>query len=64
MGYMANQDALNWSSIQTGIRYGTVMAALNVSAFSVDNIKHVQRKDLDKMLKELINWTTGEHDGL
>lgn len=64
MGYLANQKEMTMPYIHSAVRYGTVLAALDVGAFSVENIKHTRMDAVMGMVDELIAWTGGERSGL
>ncbi len=57
MGYLANQPDLSPSVVKEAIRYGTALAARNVGAFSVENLKFLERTQLDNMVTDLKKWT-------
>ena len=56
MSYMATQPALNKGAIRNAVRFGTVLAALDVAAFSVEGIINLDYSDLQKKVNQLRNW--------
>lgn len=57
MGYLATQDHLDRESIRAAVRRGTVMAALNVEAFSVQGIIDRDPEIIRTRVLELEQWT-------
>lgn len=57
MGYMANQSELSLEAVKNAVRYGTVMAAMNVSAFSVQNLLNLQPGCIQNRVDMLLAWT-------
>ncbi len=57
MGYMANQSDLNQDTVKEAIRYGTVLAAMNVGAFSVDNLLNPQPGSIQNRVDQMKSWT-------
>ncbi|MBM4402947.1 MAG: sugar kinase [Candidatus Cloacimonetes bacterium] len=57
MGYLANISILDAESIKTAMRFGTVMAAVNVSSFSVEALAKIDTETIEHKYKELIGWT-------
>ncbi len=58
MAYLANYSLLKPSLIKEAVRYGTVMAALNVENFSVEGIKGRSRTEIDSLKDNLVKWTS------
>jgi len=58
MGYLADHDLLNHSIIKEAILYGTVMAAKNVSNFSIQGLTDIAKYELDSYKENLIKWTS------
>jgi sugar/nucleoside kinase (ribokinase family) len=56
MSYLATQDALNIKSIRNAVRFGTVLAGLNVGSFSVDGLVNLDFADLQAKVHKLRNW--------
>jgi sugar/nucleoside kinase (ribokinase family) len=57
MGYLANHPELNPETIKEAVRYGTVLAAMNVGAFSVDNLLNPQPGCIQNRVDQLKSWT-------
>lgn len=57
MGYLATQTELNKNTIRNAVRFGTVLAAMNVSDFSVNGLLNLEMADLQKKVHQLRNWT-------
>jgi sugar/nucleoside kinase (ribokinase family) len=57
MAYIANYPVLNSSHIRDAIRYGTVLAAMNVQDFSVQGIVGKNRSNIDACRERLVRWT-------
>nr|MDK2850894.1 hypothetical protein [Candidatus Cloacimonadota bacterium] len=57
MACLEGHGELNSAAIRDAIRYGTVMAALNVSEFSVAGILDLDRKLIDQYKEELCQMT-------
>ncbi len=58
MGYLANCDRLDHASIRQAVFHGTALAALDVSAFSVDGIKDLDKRMITSRVTELEKWTS------
>jgi len=58
MGYLADHDLLNHSIIKEAILYGTVVAAMNVSSFSIQGLTDITKCELDAYKENLIKWTS------
>lgn len=58
MAYLANHAVLSSSLIRDAVRYGTVLAAMNVQDFSIHGIAGKQRADIDADKERLIRWTS------
>lgn len=56
MSYLATQPELNKNTIRNAVRFGTVLAAMNVSSFSVDGLVNLEFSDLQKKVHQLRNW--------
>ncbi|MBP7206082.1 MAG: bifunctional hydroxymethylpyrimidine kinase/phosphomethylpyrimidine kinase [Candidatus Cloacimonetes bacterium] len=57
MSYLATQEELNKGVIRNAVRYGTVLAAMNVSEFSVQGLAHLEFSELRNKARQLRNWT-------
>ncbi|HNX37096.1 MAG TPA: PfkB family carbohydrate kinase [Candidatus Cloacimonadota bacterium] len=57
LGFLANGGSLDQEHIRKAVRYGTVMAALNVSDFSVYGMLGRTREEIDNMETNLREWT-------
>lgn len=57
MGYLATQTELSIDVVKAAIRYGTVLAAMNVSAFSVENLLHPLAGSIEAKVTQLRDWT-------
>ncbi len=58
MAYLANYSLLKPALIKEAVRYGTVLAAMNVSDFSVKGISGKSRAEIDSQKENLIKWTS------
>lgn len=58
MGYLANFDIINHAIIREAVLYGTVVAAMNVSDFSVNGLNGISKEEIDKSKELLVKWTT------
>ena len=56
MSYLATQDQLSKNAIRNAVRFGTVLAAKNVSAFSVDGLVNLEFSELQHKVHQLRNW--------
>ncbi|HNU54561.1 MAG TPA: PfkB family carbohydrate kinase [Candidatus Syntrophosphaera sp.] len=56
MSYLATQDELNKYVIRKAVRFGTVLAAKNVSALSVDGLVNLEFSELQQKVHQLRNW--------
>lgn len=56
MSYLATQDELNKNAVRNAVRFGTVLAAKAVSAFSVDGLVNLEFSELQKRVHQLRNW--------
>ncbi|MDZ4121001.1 MAG: PfkB family carbohydrate kinase [Candidatus Cloacimonadaceae bacterium] len=57
MGYLANQHTLSQNIVMEAVRYGTVLAAQNVGAFSINNLLEIDRNTIEKMVLDMKSWT-------
>ncbi len=58
MAFLANYPKLTPSLVREAIRFGTVMAAMNVQDFSVTGISGLDRSTIDACKENLIKWTS------
>jgi sugar/nucleoside kinase (ribokinase family) len=52
MGYLAEQENFETTTLKTALAYGTVVASFNVEDFSLERMKQVERKDIDRRMEE------------
>jgi len=52
MGYLAEQDNFDPTTLKTAMAYGTVVASFNVEDFSLDRMKTIERDDIEGRLSE------------
>lgn len=57
MSYLATQDKFDVPTLRWAVRYGTVMAALNVADFSVTGISQQDKGQITLKAKQLRDWT-------
>jgi len=57
MGFLGSQENTGLPEIKKGMAYGTVAAAYNVEAFSLDNLKNISRENLDTRYQALLKTT-------
>lgn len=58
MAYLANYSLLKPALIKEAVRYGTVLAAMNVSDFSIQGITGKSRSEIDDQKENLVRWTS------
>ena len=58
MAFLANHPVLNRELVQEAVRYGTVLAALNVQDFSVKGIIGKTRQEIETYKDQLVVWTS------
>ncbi len=58
MGYLTGHSELSLDVIKQATRYGTIIAALNVSSFSVDRLAVMDMNEIKTRNTELTKWTT------
>lgn len=58
MAYLANYSLLKPALIKEAVRYGTVLAAMNVADFSVRGISGKSRTEIDSQKENLVRWTS------
>ncbi len=58
MGYVAAQDAIAPQTLLAGMAYGTVVASLELEAFSLDKLRQITRADIDARFAEFLAMTT------
>ena len=56
LAYLCREGGLSDANIRIALRYGTVMAALNVSDFSVNGLISKDAKQIEEMQLRLKNW--------
>ncbi|QDU97753.1 PfkB family carbohydrate kinase [Lignipirellula cremea] len=52
MGYLAEKNNFDSSTLKEAMAYGTLVASFNVEDFSLDRMKGIERADLDRRLEE------------
>ena len=57
MGYLASSGNLSDEGLRRAIIFGSVMASFNVEAFSLDRLRHLDRKDIDDRFREFKRLT-------
>jgi sugar/nucleoside kinase (ribokinase family) len=57
MGYLASTNKTTFQEIKKGIVYGTVAASYNVEAFSLENLKRINKKSLNQRYREISKMT-------
>ena len=57
MGYLATRDTLSPDVIREAVLRGTVLAAKDVSSFSVDGIIQLDQSSINTMIDQLKVWT-------
>ena len=57
LGYLAQCGELTEANLRIAVRYGTVMAALDVSEFSVQGLVDTSMEEIDSMVNNLMRWT-------
>lgn len=56
MSYLSTQEDFNKNTIRNAVRFGTVLAALNVASLSVEGIINLDFAALQKKVHQLRNW--------
>lgn len=56
MSYLATRDELNKDALRNAVRFGSVLAAMNVGSFSVQGIVNLDPHELQKKVHQLRNW--------
>ncbi len=57
MGYLAKKNKLTVPNFKKAVIYGSILASFNVESFSVERIKSLSLKDINKRYKELKKLT-------
>ncbi len=57
MGFLSKSGKTDFTSIRKGVVYGTVVAAHNVEDFSLNRLKKISRKNVDKRYNEMLKMT-------
>lgn len=52
MGYLAQVDRPDLKAIKTAMAYGTIVASYNIESFTLNRLKEISRKDIDRRLAE------------
>lgn len=52
MGYLAEQDNFEPTTLKKALAYGVLVASFNVEDFSLDQMKKIERKDIERRLEE------------
>jgi len=52
MGYLAEQDNFEPTTLKTAMAYGTLAASFTVEDFSLDRLQQIEREDLDRRMVE------------
>jgi sugar/nucleoside kinase (ribokinase family) len=53
MGYLAQEDRTDFSSLKTAIACGTVVASFTIADFSLEGLNSINKSDIDKRLEIL-----------
>ena len=52
MGYLVQEDRVDNAALKTAMAYGTVVASFNVQGFGLDQMKEIERAEIDARLAE------------
>lgn len=52
MGYLTEKDDYNAETLKAAVAYGTVVASFNVEGFGLNQMKQIERADVDKRMEE------------
>ena len=52
MGYLAEKDNFEPTTLKEALAYGILVASYNVEDFSLDRMQKIEREDLDKRMGE------------
>ncbi|HEX7009713.1 MAG TPA: PfkB family carbohydrate kinase [Phycisphaeraceae bacterium] len=52
MGYLASTDRVDLPAIKRAMAYGTIVASFNIESFSLNRLKEISRRDIDRRLSE------------
>jgi sugar/nucleoside kinase (ribokinase family) len=58
MGYLAQVHKTDFESLKTAVAYGTVVASFTIADFSLDGLKRITRRDIDRRLDVLRKFTS------
>ncbi len=58
MGYLAQARKTDFATLKTAVAYGTVVASFTIADFSLDGLKKIARRDIDKRLEMLRKFTS------
>jgi sugar/nucleoside kinase (ribokinase family) len=58
MGYLAQARKTDFDTLKTAVAYGTVVASFTIADFSLDGLKKITRRDIDKRLQMLRKFTS------
>ena len=53
MGYIAQTDKTDFTTLKTAVAYGTVVASFTISDFSINGLTSIDRSDIDGRFEEL-----------
>ncbi|MFC1588396.1 PfkB family carbohydrate kinase [Planctomycetota bacterium] len=54
MGYLAQQDQIDSTTLKRSLIYGTTMASLNVESFSLNRLREISRQDVARRAQSFI----------
>ena len=52
MGYLAEQDKFDPTTLKEALAYGILVASFNVEDFSLDRMQNIEREDLHRRMEE------------
>ncbi len=55
MGYLAAQDRVDFTSLQTALAWGTIIASFTIESFSLDRLSNLTRGNIDE---RMVNFQT------
>jgi sugar/nucleoside kinase (ribokinase family) len=57
LGYIAQEQKVDFETLKTAVAYGTVVASFTISDFSLAGMQSITREDIEERLKELRKLT-------
>jgi sugar/nucleoside kinase (ribokinase family) len=58
MGYIGMKNKTDWATLKRAVIYGTAAASFAVEDFSIDRLRHITRKDVEKRVEAIKKMTS------